>query len=106
MTVSQLDVIDFVAQKPDTNEMYLIITDHLDWDAEGHIEMLKQKVNLYADYIQSGALLEKYPDAKEKNIVVELLYTTSPNFQALDTFPIFTKMGRDMNFRFTHRLEH
>ena len=105
MTVSQLDVIDFVAQKPDTNEMYLIITDHLDWNFEGHIDTLKAKVNAYVDYINSDALLEAYPHAKEKNIVIELLCTDEPNSYALDAFAIFTKMGDDMNFRFTHRLE-
>ena len=106
MTVSQLDVIDFVAQKPDTNEMYFIIADHLAWDSEGHIDALKSKVNAYVDYIQSDALLEAYPDAKQKNLVIEVLYTAQPNSYALDAFAIFKKMGDAMNFRFSHRLEN
>lgn len=105
MTVSQLDVIDFVAQKPDTNEIYFIIVDHLAWDAEGHIDMLKSKVAMYVDYLHSDALLEAYPDAKEKNIVIELLYGEQPTSHALDAFALFTTMGHEMNFRFAHRLE-
>jgi hypothetical protein len=105
MSVSELDVIDFVAQRPDTNEMYFIISDHLAWDAEGHINALKSKVNAYVDYIQSDALLEAYPNANEKNHVIEVLYTTEPNSYALDAFSHFTKMGDDMNFRFSHRID-
>ena len=67
--------------------------------------MLKSKVHAYANYIHSNALLEAYPDAKDKNIVIELLYATEPNSYALDAFAIFKKMGDDMNFRFTHRLD-
>lgn len=105
MTVSQLDVIDFVAQKPDTNEMYFVIVDHLGWDSEGHIATLKSKFNTYVDYIHSDALLEAYPNAKDKNKVIEVLYGAEPTSYALDAFALFTKKANDLNFRFSHRLE-
>jgi hypothetical protein len=106
MTVAQLDIIDFVATKPDTNEIFLIITDHLSWDEDGHIDTLKSKVNAYIDYIKSNALLETYPDANEKSIVIELRYEAEPNMRAFEVFADFTKIGKDLNFRFSHRFEH
>lgn len=105
MTVSQFDVIDFVAQKPDTNEMYFIIVDHLGWDSEGHIDTLKSKFNTYVDYIHSDALFESYPDAKGKNKVIEILYGAEPTSYALDAFAIFAKKANESDFRFSHRLE-
>lgn len=105
MTVAQLDVIDFIATKPDTNEIFLIITDSLKWDFEDHIDTLKSKVNAYVKYINSDALLDVYPDAKAKKLVIEVLYDTEPNSQALDAFAVFKKMGDSSNFRFSHRLE-
>lgn len=105
MTVAQLDVVDFIATKPETNEIALIIADHLKWDEPHHIDTLKSKVNAYIDYINSADFTEAYPDAKEKNVVIELLSAEEPNSAALDAFASIERLGSDMNFRFTHRVE-
>ncbi|TQV78089.1 hypothetical protein FKG94_13490 [Exilibacterium tricleocarpae] len=104
MTVSQLDVIDFIAQKPDTNEIYFNIVDHLAWNSKGHIDALKQKFDNYVEYISSDALTEAYPEADKKNKVIELLYVTEPNAYALDAISQLGKISQDKGIRFSHRL--
>lgn len=105
MTVAQLDVVDFIATNAETKEITLIIADHLKWDADGHIEALKSKVNAYIDFINSDQLLEAYPEAKENGIVIELLSAEAPNSAALDAFAGIEQLGSELNFRFTHRVE-
>ena len=102
MTVSQLDVIDFIAQKPDTNEVYFSIVDHLAWDSEDHIDALKQKFNNYVEYICSDALTAAYPEANEKNKVIELLYAVEPDSYALNVIHQFRKISQDKGIGFSH----
>ena len=64
MAVDDPDVIDIVTTVRATGEVVLVITDHLRWSDENHLEVLQAKINGYLAYIESGQLAEAYPNAK------------------------------------------
>jgi hypothetical protein len=65
VTVEQLDVVDFAAIDPKTDEVLLVITDHLEWTGEDqpdkeHMLILQEKINRYLAFIESGEIYESY----------------------------------------------
>ena len=64
MAVDDLDSIDIVSTVPATGEVVLTISDHLRWDDENeHLLILQKKINCYLAFIESGQLVEDYPNA-------------------------------------------
>ncbi len=62
MSIEQADVIDAISVDPETGEVVLTISDHLDWqDVAGHVFLLQEKVNAYLAFIESGEMAEAYP---------------------------------------------
>jgi hypothetical protein len=79
MTVEQHDVVDFVARNPDKKITALVISDHLSWDnVNEHLLCLQEKLNCYFRYVQSGELIEKYPDALNDKVAFEIVLEHSP----------------------------
>ena len=75
MSIEQKNTIDIIAADKDSAEVRLFITDHLPWDesAPDHLLMLQDKINTYLSYIESGEILERYPFANEKSIIIQVL---------------------------------
>lgn len=70
MSIEQLDRIDFISTTPQ-GKIELKISDHLDWiDADSHSLLLQDKIALYLEFIETGQLVENYPDALDKEIVI------------------------------------
>lgn len=80
MPVDDLRVIDFVAINATTGDAILVIGDHLEWDGENeHLFILQSKINAYLEGIENGSLYEGYPDAENRNIVIEVKTKYEPN---------------------------
>ena len=75
MTVEDVDKIDFVTGERQTGDMILTISDHLDWDEnEGeHLLVLQKKLNTYLEFIESGQLYVKIPEAVGRKIVIQVV---------------------------------
>ncbi len=72
MSIEQINKIDFISLRNGTNTVVLTISDHLDWvDSDSHIQILQDKINTYLSFCESGELLESYPKAKNKDILIE-----------------------------------
>lgn len=83
MSVEQIDKIDFISTTPE-GKVELTISDHLEWDAENnHLLILQNKLNAYFDFIQSGQILEDYPSAENKEIVISVVMKYAPKEDAL-----------------------
>ena len=79
MSVENLKVIDFVSVDLNGN-VVLTISDHLEWDDDNeHLQPLQDKINHYLGAIENGSLYEKYPNAKNRNIVIEIIAKYQPN---------------------------
>jgi hypothetical protein len=85
MAIENSDVIDAVGIETATGDIVLTIADSLDWESAEteHLEMLQDKLNAYLRFIQSGELLETYPDAVGRRAVISLVGRCEPSATAL-----------------------
>jgi hypothetical protein len=84
MSIDQTDVVDSISRDPGTDEIYLTISDHLPWaeDAKMHMFLLQEKVNTYLRFIESGEIYERYPAAKGRSLVIEVVGKYQMNREA------------------------
>jgi hypothetical protein len=75
MTVEDTDKIDFVTGERKSGDMILTISDHLDWNEnEGeHLLVLQGKLNTYLEFIESGQIYVKFPQAAGRKIVIQVM---------------------------------
>jgi hypothetical protein len=79
MSVDNPNIIDLVGIDQDGN-VVLTISDHLEWDDNNeHLLVLQEKINAYIGSIESGDLIENYPDAKNRNILIRIELKYSPD---------------------------
>jgi hypothetical protein len=79
MSVDQKDVVDAVSRSRETGDVTLTISDHLEWDQPlEHIFTLQEKINSYLAFIESGQIWEHCADAKEKKILIQVMFRVTP----------------------------
>jgi hypothetical protein len=61
MSVNQTDTIDIIGTTPG-GKVALTISDHHFWDEPLHLQLLQDKINAYLQFIESGQILDDYPD--------------------------------------------
>lgn len=80
MSVEQLDIVDVISTDVKSGHVVLTISDHLDWsNTVEHQIILQEKINKYLAFVESGEILESYPDAKGRPIVVKIVFKFSPD---------------------------
>lgn len=68
-SIDNLNVVDSIHTDNETGHVILAIYDHLDWEDEAnHLEILRDKLNLYLATVESGELVEIYPEAQGRTI--------------------------------------
>lgn len=78
MAVDERNIIDFVSTGKD-GTVTLSIADHLAWDDEQeHLYHLQEKLNRYMDFINSGELAEKFPEAADLRPVIRVHFVHPP----------------------------
>lgn len=74
MAIDETDVVDAIGVDGVSGKLVMSIADHLDWKEERlHLEALRDKFNAYLRAIQDGDLVNSYPDAEGRSIVIELV---------------------------------
>ncbi len=82
MSVENPNVIDYASIDKNGNAV-LTISDHLEWnDDNEHIQILQKKINSYLAAIESGHFHSSYPDAKGRNIIINVVAKYIPNKEA------------------------
>ena len=62
-------MIDVIGIDRQTGQVVLTISDHLDWsDSIAHQKILQEKLNRYLAFVESGEIMESYPDAKDRAV--------------------------------------
>ena len=83
MSVENPGVVDAVGVINETGAIALTISDHLDWQqGSAHLLKLQDKLNRYLAFIESGELLEKYPEARGRPVRIDVYFQHSPNPEA------------------------
>lgn len=71
MSIEDPNAVDAAAIDKDGRHVVLVISDHLDWSAEGeHLLMLQDKLNAYHEFITSGALVRQMPKARGLPVII------------------------------------
>jgi hypothetical protein len=75
MSVEQTNVIDAIGVDNQTGELVLTITDHLEWTESDneHRLLLQEKLNTYLRFVESGEILQTYPDSKERAVAIDVV---------------------------------
>jgi len=80
MSIDDLTVVDAVGVDQMTDEVVLLLSDHLEWDPEQkHIDALREKLNLYIRFIESGEILQKFPDSVGRKCCVNVVMKFRPS---------------------------
>jgi hypothetical protein len=82
MSVDQSQIIDVVS-KNNKGNIVLSISDHLSWeDTEEHLRLLQEKINTYLNFLDSGEIYDKYPDARGRHIEIEVMFHRELSMEA------------------------
>lgn len=79
MSVDDPNVVDAIGTERDTGVVVLTIFDQLDWDDDQHFVALQEKINRYLGFIESGEVLESYPQAAGRPLRIEVVCKCSPS---------------------------
>ena len=80
MSIEQSDMVDIIGTDRVTGDVVLTISDHLDWsDSTAHQMLLQSKLNRYLAFVESGEILESYPDAKDRPVVFRVVFQFPPD---------------------------
>ena len=80
MAVEQADVVDIVSIDPKTGQVILTVSDHLDWSNTAHHQLILQtKLNKYLAFIESGEILQSYPDSQGRAITIKVIFKYKPD---------------------------
>jgi hypothetical protein len=83
MSIDQLNVVDTISTDSGGN-VVLTVSDHLDWsDSVQHQIALQAKFNKYLAFVESGELLERYPDAKSRAVVFKVVFKFAPDSEGV-----------------------
>jgi len=75
----------------------------LEWNNNEHILILQDKINAYLRFIESGDIYQQYPEARDRNIMVEVVVKYDPDSNGkifLDRVKeILNEAGYEFRFR-------
>ncbi|MDC9811837.1 MULTISPECIES: DUF6572 domain-containing protein [Rhizobium] len=106
MSLDRTNVVDAIGVDYATGELVLTITDHLEWtesDSE-HLLLLQEKVNTYLAFVESGEILETYPDAKGRAVLIDVVCKYPPNQQAQCFYNQVETVAEGVGIKLQHRL--
>jgi hypothetical protein len=105
MPIDDLRVVDAISLDPH-DIVNLTIFDAWDWtDESGHLLMIQEKINTYFNFIQSGQLLEAYPNAAGKKILINLITPDPIPPQALELLRRADALAMKLNARVGHQVQ-
>jgi len=80
MSIEQTEVVDIISTDRTTGDVVLTISDHLDWsNSTAHQMLLQSKLNRYLAFVESGEILESYPDARDRPVVFKVVFQIPPD---------------------------
>lgn len=74
MAVDQTDVIDMIGVDKKTNDIIMTISDHISWEnAEYHLGLLEDKINLYLTYIECDDFKNQFSYSGKEKIIINIV---------------------------------
>src|SRR5436305_11306068 len=84
MSIEQRKIVDFIGTSKADGHIILTIADHLPFDGdEARLLMLKDKLNDYLAFIESGEICDSYPAATGRPVEISIRFKHIPDAKAL-----------------------
>jgi hypothetical protein len=95
-------VVDIISLEP-AGSVVLQVSDHLDWDdSVQHQLILQEKLNRYLAFIESGEILQSYPAAKGRPIMIEIVTQHDPDAGGIQFLEKAKAVVEQAGFAFRH----
>jgi len=104
MSIEDTQVVDFISARPNSGEVVLTVTDHLEWGESQHLVMLQDKLNSYLAFIESGEILECYPNAKGSKLRIEVVCKFPPDEEGRNFLGRAGEVVNKAGFAFAYRV--
>jgi hypothetical protein len=105
VSVEQLDVVDVVSIDKNTGHVILTISDHLDWsNGVEHQTILQAKFNRYLAFVESGELLVRYPDARDRLVAIRVVFKYKPDQEGCRFLARVKEVIESAGFSLRHEL--
>jgi len=74
MSLEKTNTVDAVGIEKATGKVVLTIADSWNWqDEAAHLSALKEKLNAYGNFIESGEIWESYPQSQGRKVVIDVV---------------------------------
>src|SRR5579872_6231277 len=101
MSVDNPDVVDIIGIDP-AGRVVLTVSDHLDWiEAGPRLLILQDKINRYLAFVESGEILETYPKARGREVLINVVTKYDPPADGLAFFERVRGELSNAGFQFT-----
>lgn len=105
MSVEDPGVVDIISLDKQTGCVTLTISDHLDWtDTAQHERLLEEKLNKYLAFVESGEILERYPEARGRAVKVRLVFMHRPDRHGQQFLTRARQVIESAGIQFEHEL--
>jgi Family of unknown function (DUF6572) len=102
MAIDDPGVVDIISLDP-AGSVVLQVSDHLDWDDSiQHQLTLQEKLNRYLAFIESGEILESYPGARGRPVMIEVVTQHDPDAGGLEFLEKAKMVIEQAGFAFRH----
>ena len=106
MSIEQTEVIDAIGINDLTGDVILTITDYFEWinNDPKHLNLIQEKLNTYLRFIESGEIINAYPDAKNRAVLIDVIYKYPLVKEAIIFYNQVALIIENAGVKFTHRL--
>ena len=104
MAVADPKVVDAVGTDINTDEVVLSLIDANEWGERAHLLALQEKLNAYFAFIETGQLLEEYPNARGRAIRIDVICRFEPDDNARSFLAKARATAQSANWSMTWRV--
>jgi hypothetical protein len=93
--------IDGIATNDDGTMLIMLLSDGADWqDEHRHLIMLQNKINAYAEFVESKQYISSFPNANPESFVFQLHFLHNPPDNANKFLHVAQENLAQLNIRF------
>ena len=104
MSVEESQLIDIVSTAKDGSSVTLTATDHLEWGDKEHLMMIQEKLNSYLAFVESGEIYGSYPNAKGKEIKIDIICKFHPDEEGVKFLGLCQEAIDNAGFPFSYKV--
>lgn len=106
MSVDQTNIVDAIGVDNSTGEVVLTIVDQFEWTGSDneHLLLLQEKLNTYLSFVESGEMLETYPGAKNRTVLIDVVCKYPLSQQAQGFYNQIAPIVEGAGLKLRHRL--